>query len=192
MNQNVSPMEWDKYSSDESFDDNEYDIDSIRIKEAKKEIFLRKFSSLPIMVYYIIILNYIQKDELINIFIECDYDDDSIKKKLEIKLREIEIRKTKKVHSKKFIEEIKFKKINELDKTKYVEKDYEEETASDSQNSINEKNNFQNKYFGNQKILSKSHSDVFRKKIKNDYFLKCSRKNYSQLYNGEIFSKFFQ
>ena len=59
MNQNVSPMEWDKYSSDESLDDNEYDIDSIRIKEAKKEIFLRKFSSLPIMVYYIIILNYI-------------------------------------------------------------------------------------------------------------------------------------
>ncbi len=59
MNQNVSPMEWDKYSSDESLDDNEYDIDSIRIKEAKKEIFLRKFSSLPIMVNYIIILNYI-------------------------------------------------------------------------------------------------------------------------------------
>ena len=58
MNQNVSPIEWDKYSSDESFDDNDYDIDSIRIKEAKKEIFLRKFSFLPIMVYYIIILNY--------------------------------------------------------------------------------------------------------------------------------------
>jgi hypothetical protein len=110
---------------------------------------------------------------------------------LELKLREIEIGKTKK-HSKMFIEEIKYKTINKLDKMKYFEKDYEEETTSDSQNSINEKNNFQNKYFGNQKILSKSHSDVFRKKIKNDYFLKCSRKNYSQLYNGEIFSKFFQ
>ena len=191
MNQNVSPMEWDKYSSDESLDDNEYDIDSIRIKEAKKEIFLRKFSSLPIMVNYIIILNYIQKDELINIFIECEYDDEKIKKKLETKLRESEFGKTKKVHSKKFIEEIKYKKINELNKMKYFEKDYEEETASDSQNSINEKNNLQNKLFVNQKYLSKSHSDIFRKIIQNDYFFKCSRKNNSQYYNGEIFSKFF-
>ena len=190
MNQNVSPMEWDKYSSDESFDDNDYDIDSIRIKEAKKEIFLRKFSFLPIMVYYIIILNYFQKDDLINIFIECDYDDETIKKKLELKLREIEIGKTKK-HSKMFVEEIKYKTINKLDKMKYFEKDYEEETTSDSQNSINEKNNIQNKFFNNQKFLSKSHSYDFGKKNKKDYFFKSSRKNTSQFYDGEIISKFF-
>ena len=110
---------------------------------------------------------------------------------METKLRESEFGKTKKVHSKKFIEEIKYKKINELNKMKYFEKDYEEETASDSQNSINEKNNLQNKLFVNQKYLSKSHSDIFRKIIQNDYFLKCSRKNNSQYYNGEIFSKFF-
>ena len=40
MEEKVSPKEWDKYSSDESFDDNDYDIESIRIKEAKKELFL--------------------------------------------------------------------------------------------------------------------------------------------------------
>ena len=50
MENQVSPIRWDQYSSDESFDDNDYDIESIRIKEAKKQIFLRKFSFLPFTV----------------------------------------------------------------------------------------------------------------------------------------------
>ena len=33
MENKVSPIRWDEYSSDESFDDNDYDIESIRIKE---------------------------------------------------------------------------------------------------------------------------------------------------------------
>ena len=53
MENKVSPIRWDEYSSDESFDDNDYDIESIRIKEAKKELFLRKFSCLKINVYII-------------------------------------------------------------------------------------------------------------------------------------------
>ena len=43
-------MEWDKYSSDESSSDNEYDIKSQIIKEARENIFLRKYSSFPIKV----------------------------------------------------------------------------------------------------------------------------------------------
>ena len=53
MENKVSPIRWDEYSSDESFDDNDYDIESIRIKEAKKELFLRKFSCLKFNVYII-------------------------------------------------------------------------------------------------------------------------------------------
>ena len=53
MENQVSPIRWDQYSSDESFDDKDYDIESIRIKEAKKELFLRKFSCLKINVYII-------------------------------------------------------------------------------------------------------------------------------------------
>ncbi len=43
-------MEWNKYSSDESISDNEYDIKSQMLKEAKEIIFLRKYSSFPLTV----------------------------------------------------------------------------------------------------------------------------------------------
>ena len=39
MENKVSPIKWDQNSSDESFDDKDYDIDSIRIKELKNKFF---------------------------------------------------------------------------------------------------------------------------------------------------------
>jgi hypothetical protein len=45
-------MEWDKYSSDESYSDNEYDIKAQILKEARETIFLRKYASFPITVNY--------------------------------------------------------------------------------------------------------------------------------------------
>ncbi len=68
-----------------------------------------------------------------------------------------------------------------------MKKDFEEETASDSQNSINEKINLQNKIYFDSQNLPKSKSDIFHKKIKNNNYFKNSR---IHSYHSKIFSKF--
>ena len=65
----------------------------------------------------------------------------------------------------------------------YLEKEYEEETTSISQNSINDKKNFQNKHF------IKYNSDILKNKnIKNNF--KNSKKNFNYK-SGEIISNLF-
>ena len=184
MENQVSPIRWDQYSSDESFDDNDYDIESIRIKEAKKQIFLRKFSILPFTVNNIFFIIIIQNEELIEIIIECDYDDETIQKKLENKLKEKQIEKEKKSHFKNFYNDMNYsKKINNYNNLIYLEKELEEETTSDSQNSINEKMNFQKKNF------FKYDSYIFKQKnMKNNF--KNTKKDFNSK-SGEIISKLY-
>jgi hypothetical protein len=118
------------------------------------------------------------------IIIECDYDDETIKKKLENKLKERQIEKEKKIYFKNYYNDINYtEKIKNFKNLIYLEKEFEEETTSDSQNSINEKMNFQKKYF------KKYDSDIFKKKnIKNNF--NNSKKNYNSR-SGEIISNLF-
>jgi len=75
------------------------------------------------------------------------------------------------------------KKINNYNNLIYLEKEFEEETTSDSQNSINEKMNFQKKNF------FKYDSYIFKQKnMKNNF--KNTKKDFNSK-SGEIISKLY-
>ena len=167
---------WDEYSdlSDEEAKQNEDQL----IIDAKICLFLRKYTSFPLKVIFIflIFLLYIQKEELIEVFVQSNFDEEAINLILEKKL--IEKQKNRKnllneKDDKKELEEEKEKNQSKFDSWK-ENKENNNRYKKTKYKGHNYNNNYNNNFFYHNKKHFKDY-----KNYKYNYNQKSDSTNYN-------------
>ena len=169
---------WDEYSdlSDEESKQNEDQL----IIDAKICLFLRKYTSFPLKVILLIFLIfslYLQKEELIEVFVQSNFDEEAINLKLENKLLE-------KQKNKKNVINEKNKKIQELEEQKEKNQSKIDSWKENKENNARYKkskykghkynNNYNNHFFCHNKKHFKDY-----KNYKSNYIQQSSINNYN-------------
>ena len=140
---------WDEYS-DLSEDDTKQNEDQFII-DAKIDLFLRKYTSFPLEVKIYLFLIILQKEELIEVFVQSNFNEESINLILE----------------KKLIEKLKNKKEEKIEEEKL---DNKSKVFSWKDNNNDNNRFFKKSRFDFNNYYSKSHFFKNKKHFKNDRF----------------------
>ena len=154
---------WDEYS-DLSDEESKQDEDKLII-DAKICLFLRKYTSFPlkvILLFFLIFLLIIQKEELIEVFVQSNFDEEAINLILEKKLIEKQKNKknliNKKNEEKHELEEDKEKNQSKIDSWKEI-KENNTRYKKAKYKGHNYNNNYNNHFFYRNKKHSKDYKN---------------------------------
>ena len=154
---------WDDNS--DASDNEQKEEDQQMILEAKKELFLRKYTSFPLKVKKIFLILYIQREELIQIFVQSDFNEEKINLILGSKL--IEIEKNKKFEQ----TEKKEEKINNININQSNNNSWKDKNA---ESNFNNKKNYP-KYKKNNHYFHNKSNNFYGKK--NNFYGKKNNYN---------------